>query len=74
MSAYEHLHVDISPEALEWIIKTLQLTADHATLSRSAYIEVQNFINECEARVQHAAARLLDMDTVGTEFDASDLL
>lgn len=57
---YEHLHIDITPAALEFIAKTLERFAGPSPDERTA-IEVQNFINECRARVQHAAAGILDL-------------
>ncbi len=63
MILYEHLHIDISPAALELIADMLE--AHNPFPNRNAGqvgIEVQNFINECRARLQHVVARIPDLD------------
>lgn len=55
MSKHEHLHVDISPAALNWISHMLDGASAHLPFN-SMRIEVENFVSECRARVQHAAA------------------
>jgi len=57
----EHLHVDISPWALQVIADVLEhavplLNGQPADIQ----YEVQNFMNECRARVQHAAIGMPD--------------
>lgn len=59
---YEHLHVDISPHALEYIANALD-DGPHSqryALPPEQQAEVQNFISECRARVQHANAGIED--------------
>ena len=58
---YEHLHVDISPAALElveaalitWLTSIYDPASDRVpALSQ----ELWNLVNECRARLQHVAA------------------
>lgn len=58
---YEHLHLDITPRALDYIRDAVETTsrvkecAIFSCLPESVRTEVQNFISECRARLQHVA-------------------
>lgn len=58
---HEHLRVDISPAALEAIAALIETGGSEDghywdRIPREVQVEIENFINECRARVQHAAA------------------
>lgn len=79
MKQYEHLHVDLSPAALELIHDMLEAHNPFPNRnSGSVGIEVRNFINECRARLQHIEAGMPDPgwpgDTVPSRSDDADWL
>lgn len=74
---YEHLAVDITPGALEWIGTVVQTTYDleaekSEELRPEQWAEVLNFANECRARLQHVMAGSPDISQGATVPSRSD--
>jgi hypothetical protein len=53
---HEHLRVDISPAALDHVRAAVEQYLVGAEFPVGIGTEIQNFANECRARLQHAAA------------------